>query len=167
MAMGVSNILSSLAGGLTIIPGGVKSKLCIDSGGRTLWANFYNACFLLFYLFAGKGLINLIPYSALAAVLIFTGFKMCERPSGARRTHRPEQVFLFSTTVATTLATDLLMGIGVGLAVKLLLNVVVTVRHDLARKAIAHPASVRHGLAMAAKFFVNPVVERQRSATAT
>ena len=62
MAMGVSNICSSLAGGLTIIPGGVKSKLCIVSGGRTLWANFYNALFLIAYLFAGKGLINLIPY---------------------------------------------------------------------------------------------------------
>jgi len=37
-------------------------------GGRTQWANFYNACFLLIFLFAGRGLINLIPFSALAAI---------------------------------------------------------------------------------------------------
>ena len=42
-AMGVSNMCSSMAGGLTIIPGGVKSTTCILSGGRTQWANFYNA----------------------------------------------------------------------------------------------------------------------------
>ena len=39
-AMGASNMLSSLAGGLIIIPGGVKSRVNIDTGGRTLWANF-------------------------------------------------------------------------------------------------------------------------------
>jgi len=39
--MGVSNILSGLAGGLTIIPGGIKSTANIIAGGRTLWANFY------------------------------------------------------------------------------------------------------------------------------
>ena len=43
-AMGISNMCSSLAGGLTIIPGGVKSTTGILSGARTQWANFYNAC---------------------------------------------------------------------------------------------------------------------------
>jgi len=52
--MGISNILSSVAGGLTIIPGGVKSTTCIVTGGKTLWANFYNAIFLLLYLFLGR-----------------------------------------------------------------------------------------------------------------
>jgi carbonic anhydrase len=42
-AMGISNLCSSLVGGLTIIPGGVKSTTAILSGARTQWANFYNA----------------------------------------------------------------------------------------------------------------------------
>ena len=46
-AMGISNLCSSLAGGLTIIPGGVKSTTGILGGARTQWANFYNACFLI------------------------------------------------------------------------------------------------------------------------
>ena len=61
-AMGISNLCSSLAGGLTIIPGGVKSTTGILSGGRTQWANFYNACFLIIYLLLGRNLINLMPY---------------------------------------------------------------------------------------------------------
>ena len=130
MAMGVSNICSSLAGGLTIIPGGVKSKLCIVSGGRTLWANFYNALFLIAFLFAGKGLINLIPYSALAAILIHTGYKMFEPKVWLHVLHiGPEQFFVFSVTVATTLATDLLVGIFAGMAVELLLSMALTSHH--------------------------------------
>ncbi|MFO0940765.1 MAG: SulP family inorganic anion transporter [Pirellulales bacterium] len=78
LAMGVSNIASSLVGGLTIIPGGVKSKANIASGGRTLWANFTNAICLIVYLCFAQQLIMMIPKGALAAVLIFTGWKMCE-----------------------------------------------------------------------------------------
>ena len=44
LAMGVSNGASSLLGGLTIIPGMVKSTANVLAGGRTQWANFYNAC---------------------------------------------------------------------------------------------------------------------------
>src|SRR5262249_41744549 len=74
-AMGVSNVCSSMTGGLTIIPGGVKSTTCILSGGRTQWANFYNALFLIAYLVLGRSLINLIPYTALGAIVLFTGYK--------------------------------------------------------------------------------------------
>ena len=49
-AMGVSNTASSLLGGLTIIPGGMKSTTNMLVGGRTLWANFYYACFQLLFL---------------------------------------------------------------------------------------------------------------------
>src|SRR5262249_59688107 len=80
-AMGILNIVARLAGGLTIIPGGVKSTACIMSGGRTQWANFYNACFLLVYLLLARPIINLMPYSVLAAMLIFTGYNLC-RPKG-------------------------------------------------------------------------------------
>ncbi len=70
-AMGISNLCSSIAGGLTIIPGGVKSTTSILSGGRTQWANFYNACFLITYLVLGRGLINLMPYSVLGAIVLY------------------------------------------------------------------------------------------------
>lgn len=123
LAMGISNIASSIAGGLTIIPGGVKSKACVVGGGKTLWANFYNAIFLILFLFAAKPLINQIPLAALAAILIFTGYKMCE-PKIWRHVAGigKEQLALFSLTVVVTLATDLLIGIIAGIIAKLALN---------------------------------------------
>lgn len=123
LAMGVSNICSSIAGGLTIIPGGVKSKACIVAGGRTLWANFYNAVFLIAFLFLARPLINRIPLSALAAILIYTGYKLCEPRVWRHIAHVGlEQILLFTVTVLVTLATDLLLGIIAGILVKLIMN---------------------------------------------
>lgn len=122
-AMGVSNIVSSVAGGLTIIPGGVKSTACIMAGGRTQWANFYNACFLLVYLLLARPVINLMPYSVLAAMLIFTGYKLCRPKVWQHVAHiGSEQLFVFTVTVVATLATDLLWGIIIGIATKWLLT---------------------------------------------
>ena len=127
--MGVSNICSSVVGGLTIIPGGVKSRACIEGGGRTLWANFYNAVFLVIYLAVATSLINRIPYAALAAVLIHTGYKLC-RPTLWKHTAHlgREQLGLFSATVLVTLLTDLLVGIAFGVILKLLMSVLLISR---------------------------------------
>ena len=75
--MGVSNILSGLVGGLTIIPGGLKSTANIIAGGRTLWANFYYALFLALFVWFGTDLINRIPLTVLAALLMFIGWRLC------------------------------------------------------------------------------------------
>jgi MFS superfamily sulfate permease-like transporter len=168
-AMGMSNLCSSLIGGLTIIPGGVKSKVCINGGGRTLWANFYNAIFLLIFLFVAKDLIDLIPYSALAAVLIYTGWKMCE-PLVWRHIAAvgKEQLFVFATTVAITLATDLLWGIIGGMCAKLLLNLIMTPYKLPTESAqtVSILQVVGYGARHLPQLFRNPVVDRVASGTA-
>lgn len=133
-AMGISNLVSSLLGGLTVIPGGVKSKTCIEAGGRTLWANFANAVFLLAFLFVAPGLVSLIPKAALGAILIYTGWKMAH-PRIARevRSIGLEQLALYLLTIAVTLLTDLLIGVLAGTAAKLL---IVLVRSRLEPKAV-------------------------------
>lgn len=123
LAMGVSNVCSSLLGGLTIIPGIVKSTANIMGGGRTQWANFYNACFLLAFLCLGRNLINMVPLAVLAAILAFIGYKLCrlevwQEVAGVGT----EQLLVFTATVLVTVTTDLLIGIGAGIALELLLN---------------------------------------------
>lgn len=122
-AMGVSNICSSLVGGLTIIPGGVKSTANILAGGRTQWANFFNACFLLLFLVAFHKPLQALPLAVLAAVLVFTGYKLC-RPAVWINTWRAgwEQFALFGVTVFITLTADLMWGILGGVSAALILN---------------------------------------------
>ncbi|MCA9638316.1 MAG: SulP family inorganic anion transporter, partial [Myxococcales bacterium] len=134
-AMGISNVLSSLAGGLTVIPGGVKSKTCIEAGGRTLWANFYNAFFLLIFLFIAPALIGLIPKATLGAILVYTGWKMVH-PSIGRHLAKIgiEQVALYTLTIVVTLVTDLLIGVIVGTIAKYLLIATYAARASKASK---------------------------------
>ena len=119
-AMGVSNMLSSIFGGLTIIPGGVKSRVSIDAGGRTLWANFYNAVFLIVFLFFAKDLIGRIPLASIGAILVYVGWRLCE-PAVFRKTFAVgrDQFIIFLVTVAAVLATDLLSGIVIGVAAEI------------------------------------------------
>jgi carbonic anhydrase len=121
-AMGISNMVSSLAGGLTIIPGGVKSSTNIQAGGRTLWANFYYAIFLGIFLWWGTGLINRIPLAVLAAVLIYVGWRLCE-PLIFRKILEigKEQFLICLVTIVVTLSTsDLLLGVGIGILTKII-----------------------------------------------
>jgi carbonic anhydrase len=119
-AMGASNFASSLLGGLTIIPGIVKSTANIIGGGRTQWANFYNACFLLIMLVFARDLINFVPKVVLASILVYVGFKLC-RPKVWRHVSEigSEQFAIFAVTVLVTVTTDLLLGIVAGIALKL------------------------------------------------
>ena len=123
-AMGVSNMLSSIFGGLTIIPGGVKSRANIDAGGRTLWANFYNAVFLIVFLFLAKDLIARIPLAAIGAILVYVGWRLCEIQV-FRKTFAigRDQMLIFVVTVAAIIATDLLSGILLGVAAEIALLV--------------------------------------------
>ncbi|HEY9715168.1 MAG TPA: SulP family inorganic anion transporter, partial [Chroococcales cyanobacterium] len=119
-AMGVSNICSSLIGGITIIPGIIKSTTCIVSGGRTAWVNFYNALFLIFFILAAKDQINMIPIGALAAVLAHIGYKLAGLHKWRFiKSLGIEQMAVFVTTILVTLNSDLLIGIFAGMLVKI------------------------------------------------
>ena len=155
-AMGLSNVASSLFGGLTIIPGGVKSKANIASGGRTLWANFTNAVCLILYLVVARDLINLIPKGVLAAVLVYTGYKMCEPLVWKHMAHiGREQLGVFSFTILVTLLTDLLWGIVAGVVAKFALNMILY-RYAVAARS---PTGRIPSLVDTTKaFFASPVV---------
>ncbi|HSL05749.1 MAG TPA: SulP family inorganic anion transporter [Nitrospiraceae bacterium] len=149
-AMGVSNTASSLLGGLTIIPGGLKSTTNMLAGGRTLWANFYYACFQLIILLFAASLINLIPKSALAGLLIWIGWKLCSHKVFKRIfAVGKEQMFIAMVNVVVTLATsDILDGMIVGTLTKIVLLVKDVVR-----------ASPTSGVGAAFKeLFRNPVI---------
>ncbi|MBW0014371.1 SulP family inorganic anion transporter [Mycobacterium sp.] len=160
LAMGVSNVASSVLGGLTIIPGIVKSTANILGGGRTQWANFYNACFLLTFLLLGRELINMVPLTVLAAILVFIGYKLC-KPSVWRNVARvgTEQFIVFAATVLVTVTTDLLMGILAGVVLELLLNLwYVGLWHNLrCGSELAGPNLVARFLSL----FRNPVSQRR------
>ncbi len=162
LAMGVSNTCSSLVGGLTIIPGGVKSTACIVAGGRTQWANLYNACFLIIYILLGRSVINLLPLSALGAIVIYTGFKLCAPKVWKHAAHLgTEQLFVFTTTILVTVTVDLLWGIIAGVLAKLFLEsaLLSRVMRDGPETKAKATLAVGRWLGRTGDLFRNPVVQ--------
>lgn len=123
LAVGVANTLCSAVGALPMISEIVRSKANIDNGARTKYANLYHGVFLLAFVLFLPFVIRMIPIAALAAMLVFTGFRLAS-PKEFVHTYKigPEQLFVFVTTIVVTLCTDLLIGVVSGIALKLLIH---------------------------------------------
>jgi carbonic anhydrase len=121
-AMGVCNLTSGMIGGLTVIPNAVPSRANIDAGARTLWSNLYSGLFLLLFTLALPGLLVRIPLAAIAAILIYIGWRLCEPALFSRMLSVGRDRFLvFAGTVAAILLTDLLLGMLLGVLIELVL----------------------------------------------
>ncbi len=118
LAQGVGNTLSGLLGGLPLTGVVVRSAANIDAGARTRWSAIVHGVLLLAFVLAIPTVLNLIPLAALAALLLFTGFKLAS-PALFRMSWSLgwSQFVPFVVTVVAIVMTDLLIGIGVGLAV--------------------------------------------------
>jgi SulP family sulfate permease len=118
LAQGVGNTLSGLIGGLPLTGVIVRSAANINAGGRTRWSAFTHGVWLLVAVIAAPTLLNRIPLAALAAVLLYTGYKLANPRLfvAAWRTGR-RHFLAFVITIVAILLTDLLVGIGIGLAV--------------------------------------------------
>ncbi len=123
IAVGIGNIVAGTLGGLPMISEVARSSANVSNGAKTRWANFFHGIFILIFLIFAVSFSNLIPVSALAAMLIGVGFKLAHpREFGHMAKIGWDQVVVFIITIIMTIATDLLIGIGAGILVKLILH---------------------------------------------
>ena len=118
LAQGTGNIISGMIGGLPITQVIVRSSANIQSGGKTKKSAIIHGFFLLISVVTIPGLLNMIPLSVLAAILLIVGFKLA-KPALFKVMYNLgwKQFLPFIVTVLGIIFLDLLKGIGLGLAV--------------------------------------------------
>jgi MFS superfamily sulfate permease-like transporter len=120
MAQGAGNMVSGLLGGLPITSVIIRSSVNIASGGQTRLSCFFHGVFLCLTVLFVPSVLNQIPLSCLAAILMVTGFKLAN-PQLFRRMWK-EGVLQFTPFLITIIAivlTDLLIGIVVGMVISI------------------------------------------------
>jgi MFS superfamily sulfate permease-like transporter len=124
-AMGLGSAVSASIGGLPMIAEIVRSSANVTNGARTQWSNFFHGLFLLVFMLLLVPVINMIPVSALAAMLVFTGLRLASPKTFTHAWHLGwDQLVVMLTTLLVTLASDLLLGIGAGIVMQIALNLV-------------------------------------------
>lgn len=109
IAQGVGNTVSGLIGGLPITSVIVRSSANIDAGGKTKISTIFHGGLLLGCVIAIPSLLNKIPLSALAAILLLTGYKLCKLSVFKKMYSNGKYQYIpFFVTLGVILAIDLI-----------------------------------------------------------
>jgi len=117
-AQGVGNILSGMFGGLPITSVVVRSSANVQAGARSKWSTILHGAFLLLSVVFFAPLLNHIPLSVLAAVLVFVGYKLTSIKLYKEMYKLGWSQFIpFIVTIVAILFSDLLRGVALGILV--------------------------------------------------
>lgn len=122
-AIGVGNTLAGMVGGLPMIAEIVRSSANIEYGARSGWANCFHGLFLLVFVLLFPHFIDRIPLASLAALLVYTGYRLTSPQAFAKTLDLGrQQLLIFVVTIISILASNLLLGVLVGIVSKLLMH---------------------------------------------
>jgi len=115
-ALGLATTLSGLVGGLNVVTVIARSSVNVNNGATNRSANSFHALFLVLFILLFQDQLRRIPLAALAAILVFTGYKLAT-PKTLQKVAKigKEQIVIFLATLLTTLFTNLITGITVGI----------------------------------------------------
>lgn len=121
VAQGVGNMASGLIGGIPITSVIVRSSANVNAQAKSKISTIIHGLLLLICVTIIPSILNKIPLAALAAILLMTGYKLCN-PALFKKMfgYGKYQWVPFVITVVAIVFTDLLTGVGIGLGVSTL-----------------------------------------------
>ncbi|SEK79680.1 Sulfate permease, MFS superfamily [Aquimarina amphilecti] len=122
-ALGIASIVSGFLGGLNVVTVIARSSVNVNNGGSNRSANFFHSVFLILFVVLFQDQLSRIPLTALAAILVFTGYKLAA-PRNLRDAAKigKEQFIIFSATIIGTITTNLISGIFIGILTTLIIH---------------------------------------------
>lgn len=116
-AQGIGNSICGFFGALPMTGVIVRSTANVQAGGRTRWSAVLHGFWLLLFVATLPFLLRSIPVAALAAILVYTGYKLVNlKQVKELRKYGWGEVVIYFATLIGIVATDLLTGVIIGIA---------------------------------------------------
>lgn len=132
IAQGVGNSLSGLFGALPVTGVIVRSAANIDAGAKTRLSAILHGVWVLIFVSLFPKILNYIPISALAAILVYTGYKLVD-VNAAKYLFKVSrgEFTIYLITLFAILFTNLFEGIVLGFLAALVKNAYKIMRVNL------------------------------------
>ncbi|REK18856.1 MAG: sulfate transporter [Planctomycetota bacterium] len=141
-AQGIGNMTAGLLGGLPVSSVIIRGSINISSGAQTKLSTMTHGLLILASVVFAPALINKVPMSCLAAILLVAGFKLTSPSVFREMWSRGWPQFLpFVATVLAIIFSDLLVGVIVGLVVAVSFILASNVRQPIRRSVENHVGS--------------------------
>ncbi len=117
-AQGIGNIICGILGALPMTGVIARSAANVEAGARTRLSTIIHGIWLLIFVSSLAFLLRMIPTAALAAMLVYTGYKLIN-PQAVSQLWKYGwgEVTIYAVTLITIVGTDLLTGVIVGFVV--------------------------------------------------
>ena len=121
ISQGIGNSLCGILGSIPMTGVIVRSATNVAAGAKTRYSAVMHGFWLLALVAAVPWLLRLIPIASLAAILVYTGYKLVNIQNVKRLLrYGGAPVVIYAATVISIVSTDLLKGIIVGLVLSIL-----------------------------------------------
>ena len=152
IGIGLGTIASAMLGGLPVSISIICSSVNINSGAKTRWSNFFQGVIVLIFVLFLRPFMQTIPMAALAAILIFMGYKLIS-PKVFKDAYLKgwEQVTILTVTLTSALLFGLVPGLFIGITFTLLIHYL--------RSGVSLPLFIRY----LRKPYVKIIQERKRT----
>lgn len=115
-AQGVGNMLCGVLGALPMTGVIVRSSANVNAGAKSRASTIIHGFWLLLFVVALPGVLRMVPTSSLAAILVFTGYKLMDfKAVKELATYGKSESAIFIVTMLLIIVSDLLTGVLVGI----------------------------------------------------
>ncbi len=119
-AQGIANSICGVVGALPITGVIVRSSANVEAGAKTRMSAILHGVWLVGLLVLVPSVIQLIPTSSLAAVLVFTGYKLVNIKTMKKLWQAGKmEAVIYGVTLVSIVVTDLLTGVLIGFGLSL------------------------------------------------
>lgn len=139
-SLGIATVISGFLGGLNVVTVIARSSVNVNNRGSNRSANFFHALFLVAFIVLFAGELRHIPLSALAAILVYTGYKLAS-PENIKKTFQvgSEQLIIFLVTLIITVLTNLISGILIGIFTTFIIHIIINKNMSLFIRNLLKP----------------------------